>query len=151
MGSVGSTANSSRATTRVTISAPASLHASPTATGVSPCRTIIRTTLARGAPSAIRTPISVVRWFTESETTSAMPEAVMISATAANSVTSIAVRRGGASDVLLIDSSVRIWLTGWRGSTAWTAAGMRRAKDPGSAAVRTSNAAPRKPVCANDQ
>ena len=73
----------------------------------------------------------------------------MTSATPANSVTSIAVSRGGASEWLRIASSVWIWLTGCRGSTSCTSAGIRRENVAGSPAVRASSVAFSGPVRAN--
>ena len=70
-----------------------------------------------------------------------MPAAVITSATTANSVTSSAVRRGGASERLRTASSVWMRLTGWRASTSWTTSGMRRANADGSDAARTRSVA----------
>ena len=58
--------------------------ASPINTWSNPCRKTICKTAPRLAPSAIRIPISWVRWFTENASTPPIPAAVMTSASSAN-------------------------------------------------------------------
>ena len=99
------------------------------------------------APSAIRRPNSCVRCDTDCAITPVMPVTVTSSASAANTVSSIAVSRGVASERSRISSSVRTFSIGRSGSTPCTASRMSAVACDGSPVTRTSTRPASPPDC----
>src|SRR5262245_5979944 len=93
IGSVALTPYSSPPIRRVTAKAAASPAATPTSVRIIPCFSAIRSTSPGRAPSAMRTPISRVRWLTECEITPYSPTTPSASPSKPNTPTSAAPTR----------------------------------------------------------
>ncbi len=101
-GSTASIWNSSDCITRASTAAPTSPAAMPAATGRIPSRSTRLSTPAGSAPSAIRSPSSLWRWFTENATTPYRPTAASASDATPNTRSSTARKRGCATDAATI-------------------------------------------------
>ena len=112
------------------------------------CRSIIANTLARDAPSAIRTPISCVRCATRYAITPYSPADVRISASSANAATSHRFSRRGATESAINRSIVNSVPNGWSRSISAIAARNIGAIVPASDGVRTTSVNPMvRPIC----
>jgi len=147
-GSTRLTLKSDEVSSRVAANAPTAPSAIPEAASSRAPRTISITTVARWAPSAMRTPISGRRRVTVYESTPYSPTEAITSASAANTITSIICVLRSSTSAANTCSIDRTFDTGSSGSTSDTARRTAAASVSGSPVVRTTRFCGQKNVSA---